>query len=170
MNVGAFTLPIKVRPGEYRIFFLSDVKQPGFQPYSETQIELRVVSIPCNPSMPEEEQLVIRRRVDTLMECKSLSELDGMAGDYGYSVETVVRSLDVLPSDVDLNKCSRPIFTGQSLEIMMPLKKTLKPLSIDINKDQVQTALENQLRTTAAEKIFKNYKNRLLIVVDPRRL
>lgn len=170
MDVGAFSEPIKVRAGEYRIFFLNDVKQPGFQPYSETQVELRVVSIPYDPSMSDDKQLVIQRRIGTLMGCKSQSELDGMAADYGYQVQTIVRSRDVLPSDVELNKCSKPVFTGKSLDVMMPLKKTLKSTKLDINKDQVQMALEHQLKTTAAEKIFKNYKNRLLIVIDTRRL
>jgi hypothetical protein len=170
MKVGTFSTPINVRPGEYRIFFLNDVKQPGMQPYSETQVEMRVVTVPFDPSMPEEEQAALQKRLAIILDSKSLDDFDGIASEYGYKAETVMRTLDVLPPDFELNRCIKPIFTGASLLLVMPLKKVLKPAILKLDKDAVQSALEHQLRANAAEKIFKNYKNRQLIVVDTRRL
>jgi hypothetical protein len=45
----------------------------------------------------------------------------------------------------------------------MPIKKTSKPIEQKIVKTSIQKKLENQKKLRYAERMFKDYKNKLLI-------
>ncbi|MDR1907914.1 MAG: SurA N-terminal domain-containing protein, partial [Holosporales bacterium] len=81
LKLGTCSRPVKVRNGEYRIYFLNDIKQPGHLPYSDTTVDLCVVTVPYNPSIPQNEQESIQRRVNALMICTSEQELKGTADE-----------------------------------------------------------------------------------------
>lgn len=166
LSIGDFTKPIQIRPGEYRIFYLNDLKKPGYAPYSETQVDLCVVSIPFCNNLSQEEQLVIQRRIEALMECTSEKEFQGVAEDFEYSFKRITKKLEELPTnvlDIKLNVCLRPIFTGKSLEIYMPLRQTAKKIELSIDRESISRSLEYQRKSLYAEKVIKDFKNRVLI-------
>jgi parvulin-like peptidyl-prolyl isomerase len=115
LDVGTFSKPIRIRSGEYRIFFLNDIKQPGFAPYSETQIELLFVSIPFNESKTKDEQRIIQSQLDALRTSNSEKEFCGIAVDFGLEPKRVTRTLDNVPkiiASAEIGKCVHPFFSG----------------------------------------------------------
>lgn len=164
---GQFSSPVQVRPGEYRIFYLNNLKEPGFAPQSQAKVELCVVSIPLTLKTPPEQQAVIQRRVEALVDCSSKEELQGVAKDFGYSSKIVTKALAELPMDPDslkINACTRPIFTGESLEVVMPLRRLTPPKSEEkIDREEVRQSLEYKRKMIQAKKVVKDFESRILI-------
>jgi parvulin-like peptidyl-prolyl isomerase len=170
MEIGSFSKPLKIKNGEYCIFFLNDVKQPGLKPASETKVEMSVVTIPITEDMSTENQNTINRRLVVLLASSSPKELEGLARDFGYSSDRVTRTRDVLPSEPVANKCFPPFLLNEHIEIVMPIRQISEKVELVIDKMNVQTTLENQMRSIFAEKLFKGFKNRTLIVIYPHNL
>jgi parvulin-like peptidyl-prolyl isomerase len=167
LKVGQYTRPLKVRSGEYSIYFLADIKRPGLLPDSETRVELAAVIIPYNPSMSQQEQLHIQQCYDKLVECKSESEFKAVALTFGYKTLPIVNTLNQLPQDFALNKCMPLVFTGEVLVARMPTKIVLNKSEFHTNKEEVKAELEHSARAVYAERIFKNFKSRTMVQILP---
>lgn len=167
LSLGHFSEPILVRPGEYRILYLNNLKDPGFAPRSQARVELCMVSIPLTPATPSEQQAQIQRRVETLIKCTSKEEFEGVAEDFGYSAKTEMCSLATLPiapDELKVNACSQPIFTGKSLEIFMLLRRFDPPRSeTKVDRKDIRESLEYQVKLVQAKKVVQDFKNRIFI-------
>lgn len=167
LSIGDFSEAFLVRPGEYRILYLNNLKEPGYAPHSQARVELCVVSIPLTRATPPDQQAKIQRKVESLMGCTSKEEFEGVAKDFGYATKVVLFPLAQLPIDPDslkINACAQPLFTGKSLEVFMLLRRFDPPKSkVSIDRKEIKESLEYQLRVHQAEKIVQDFKNHLLI-------
>lgn len=167
LSLGHFSEPILVRPGEYRILYLNNIKEPGYAPHSQTRVEVCTVSIPLTRSTPPEQQAQIQRRVEALIKCTSRAEFEGVAKDFGYSSKITTQPLSNLPIDLaslNINACTPPVFTGKSLEIFMPLRRLDPPKSeTKIDRAEVKESLEYRMKLTQARKVIQDFKNHILI-------
>ncbi|MDR3285418.1 MAG: peptidylprolyl isomerase [Holosporales bacterium] len=167
MIIGSFSTPILMKNGNYRIICLNDVKEPGLVPYSESKIKLAVVSVPFNKSMSREEIAQIERRISAILDCKSEKELQGVAKDFGYKFEIQKANMQRIPEKIKETKigtCAQPILLKNSLNIYMPLSKEQEKINFSIKREEVKESLEQSKKIAYAEKIFKDFKNRALII------
>jgi hypothetical protein len=167
LKVGDFSAPIQTRPGECRIYFLVDKKNPGEAPESTTVLHFSLVSVPYTPDMPAAQQKSLSIKVGNLLESKSIKDFEAVAADYHLDVCSKSHSLSECADflrNIRPGTCSQPIFTGKSLDILFmvsssPPKKT----ELVIKRENIKKELEEQKRTEAAQKFFKNYKKNVLI-------
>jgi hypothetical protein len=169
LSVGEFSAPVKMKSGEFKIFFLRDLKKPGYAPQSEATVSLALAIIPFGNSLSDAQRSTVERRIAALLECSSQKEFEGVANDFGYECKKATVPMNLLPvqiSEVPLNKCSPPIFTGARFEIYMPLSKFFPKTELKIDRDEIRSMLEDKKRSFYAEKVVKDFKSRLLFSSD----
>ncbi|MDR0625080.1 MAG: peptidylprolyl isomerase [Holosporales bacterium] len=166
LKIGEISKPLLMPDGSYKILMLNNKKSPGMAPDSEKKLKIVAVSIPFNPSMSRGEVEVVQRRLATLGDCVSEEEFRGIASDFGYKVVTVLREEIALPDiirDAKINTCTPPLFTGESLDICMVLGKEHPKSEENIDRAEVEEALQQRKRMVQGEKIFKAFQGRSLI-------
>ncbi|GHS96786.1 hypothetical protein AGMMS50296_3240 [Alphaproteobacteria bacterium] len=166
MAVGSVSAPIQTRQGEHRIYFLTDKKQPGYEPESEAKLTFLVISAPYKESQEPAVRAAVSRKIEALLQSKSVAMFESIAKEYGFKREALVRPLSSLPSflgELPLNVCSQPVLDGGELKVFWLQKKESTKTSFKIDREEIRTSLEHQKRSREAEKIFKDFKKRLLI-------
>jgi hypothetical protein len=170
LDVGTFSKPVKIRDGEYKIFFLNDIKQPGCAPYSETRIVLCVVSVPFDPSTKNAEQVQIQSKIDALTKSTSEKELREIAKDFGLTARSITTTLAAIPKELataQVGKRAGAFFSGKSIEVIWLIDKKSSPIQLKIDKVSVQQMLEHNKKAMYAERLCKDFKNRTLIQLQP---
>lgn len=163
LSIGQFSKPILIRNGEYRIFLLQDIKKPGQVPYSQARLSLCRVTIPFNKTLPQPAQEAIERRVASLMDCHSAAELQSMAKEFGYAssiIEKRAGTVAIPVSDLHFNTCWRPFFTGQSLDLYMPLSLSY-PQVDQVDRSAIKNELIFRKKSAEADKILRNFKTQV---------
>lgn len=154
------------RAGEYRIFFLEDVREPGYEPVSQSILKMVHVKVPFSPDASQEEKAGVERRLGALMECTSGGMLEEMAKEFGYTSQRMERKLGtvlVSPEALVMNRCLEPFFSGSYFEIVMPLSlERIKRAQLP-SREEIENMLEYVKRNREASRIFREQKTRLLI-------
>jgi hypothetical protein len=166
LSIGKFSEPVKTKTGEYKIFYVGDIRKPGYVPCSETQVTLAVARVPVTVDLSPEERERMEKRVLSIAESKSKREFEEVCEDFGYKVNVVVRPLSAVPTEMaslPLNTCSSPVFTGDSFEVYMLLKRDLIKRDLVLNRDEVRERLKFEQMDRFADRTFKGFKSRTLI-------
>lgn len=161
---------VKIRPGEWRIFYVHDKQKAGFESVGQSPLTLGIIKIPVRRDMTEEEQKQIDRRLKTIFGCSTWKEGQAVAKDFGYeAAETTTVFKRVLPALVTapLNKWLPPIFSGDSLEVSMVTHRGTPPrLTLseeEIKEEHLQAQLKDQARQAKAQKIFREFSDKIRI-------
>lgn len=165
MEIGSYSAIVQTHRKECRLYYLNDIKNPGFVSLRQSTVRVAVVTIPYSSQTSKDEEGIIKRRIPTLLSCTSPEELNNVAKDFGYKFEYIDTTLGRVEfiRGTPKNKCLHPIFTGNAFVIYMLVHQST-PKSIEtITKEDALRQLEHQRKSEQTEKITKDFKHHVAI-------
>lgn len=167
LEIFSFSKPVKINDNEYRIFFLNDIKKPGFLPQSDTNISFAIVHIPYNQNSTADEQMLINNQIDVLSKATSKQDMEKKAEEFNLKFEIITLKLSKAPEQIAngaLNVCLPPIMTAEDqISIIKPLAKTLDKYKVNSDREMIKKELEHGIRLVEANKILNIQKRSALI-------